>query len=224
DRAGLSTTAGFSLTVNSASSNQAPINLSLSNTSIAENLPSGTVVGTLTTTDPNPGDTFTYSLVSGTGSTDNGFFTIVDNTLRTNQAFNFEDKSSYSIRVRTDDGRGGSFERVLSIAVLDRNDAPIVATPISNRTATAGRSFRYTVPANTFFDEDVEANDDLDSLTLRATLNDGRALPNWLRFNASTGTFSGTPTSGNIGTLNIAVRAIDRAGAAASSTFTLVVR
>ncbi|WP_418903715.1 putative Ig domain-containing protein, partial [Pokkaliibacter plantistimulans] len=32
-----------------------------------------------------------------------------------------------------------------------------------------------------------------DSLTLSATLADGSALPSWLSFDASTGTFSGTP-------------------------------
>ena len=34
------------------------------------------VVGTLSTTDPDAGNTFTYTLVSGTGSTDNGAFNI----------------------------------------------------------------------------------------------------------------------------------------------------
>jgi len=224
DPGGLSTNSVFSLTVNASNPNQAPTNLTLSSTSIAENLASGAIVGTFTTTDPNPVDTFTYALVSGTGSTDNAAFTIVGNTLRTNQSFNFEEKSSYSIRVRTSDGKGGTFERVLTISVLDRNDAPIVATPLTNRTARIGRAFRYTIPTNTFFDEDVEADDENDSLTLRATLNDGRALPTWLRFNTSTGTFSGTPSASSAGTLNIMVTASDRAGASVSSTFKLVVR
>ncbi|MBW4694871.1 MAG: DUF4347 domain-containing protein [Lyngbya sp. HA4199-MV5] len=224
DRGGLSTTTSFNLTVNSGSTNQAPTNLSLSSTRIAENLASGTTVGTFTTTDPNPGDTFTYSLVSGTGSKDNAAFTIVGNTLRTTRSFNYEAQSTYSVRVRTDDGKGGVFEKVLSLTIDDANDAPIVVTPLTNRTAKVGTAFRYTVPATTFFDEDVAANDDLDWLTLRATLSDGRALPTWLRFNANTGVFSGTPTSAQVGTLSIVVRASDRAGAFVSSSFLLTIQ
>src|SRR5439155_9733233 len=59
----------FSFTV---ASNQAPTDIALSNSSVDENQPSGTTVGTLSTTDPDFGDTHTYSLVSGTGDTDNG--------------------------------------------------------------------------------------------------------------------------------------------------------
>ena len=57
--------------------NSAPTDIALTPSSVAENQPSGTTVGTLTTTDPDAGNTFTYTLVSGTGSTDNASFTIV---------------------------------------------------------------------------------------------------------------------------------------------------
>ncbi|MBW4690325.1 MAG: DUF4347 domain-containing protein [Lyngbya sp. HA4199-MV5] len=224
DRAGLSTATGFNLTVNGSNSNQAPTSLSLSNATIAENLPANAIIGSFTTTDPNVGDTFTYSLVSGTGATDNAAFTIVGNTLRTTRSFNYEAKSTYSVRVRTDDGKGGVLERVFTIRISDANDAPLVTTPLTNQRATVGRAFRYTIPASTFFDEDMAANDDLDWLTLRATLSDGRSLPSWLRFNPSTGVFSGTPTSGTVGSLSIVVKATDTKGASASSSFTLVIQ
>ena len=55
--------------------NQVPTNITLSNSAVAENQAINTVVGSLTTTDPDTGDTFTYSLVSGTGATDNSLFT-----------------------------------------------------------------------------------------------------------------------------------------------------
>ena len=60
--------------------NSAPTDIALSPSSVAENQPSGTTVGTLSTTDPDAGNTFTYTLVSGTGSTDNASFTIVGQT------------------------------------------------------------------------------------------------------------------------------------------------
>jgi hypothetical protein len=97
--------------------NQPPTNITLSATSIAENLATGTTVGTFSTTDPDAGNTFTYTLV--TGGTDNASFTINGNTLRTNAVFDFETKSTYSIRVRTTDQGGLFFERTFTITVTD---------------------------------------------------------------------------------------------------------
>ncbi|WP_196803199.1 cadherin domain-containing protein, partial [Dolichospermum circinale] len=95
--------------INVSDLNQAPTNLTLSTSTIAENQVIGTVVGNLTTTDPDTGNTFTYSLVSGTGATDNSLFTISNNQLRTNVVFDFEAKNSYSIRVKTTDQGGLSY-------------------------------------------------------------------------------------------------------------------
>ncbi|GAF86031.1 unnamed protein product, partial [marine sediment metagenome] len=44
--------------------NDVPTGISLNNSSVAENQPSGTAVGNFSTTDPDTGDTFTYSLES----------------------------------------------------------------------------------------------------------------------------------------------------------------
>lgn len=48
-----------------------PTDIGLTNLAIAENLPAGTAIGNLTTTDPTVGDTHTYSLIAGTGDFDN---------------------------------------------------------------------------------------------------------------------------------------------------------
>ncbi|MGO4486789.1 DUF4082 domain-containing protein, partial [Rhizobium sp. 2TAF27] len=57
------------------------------------------------------------------------------------------------------------------------------------------------------------------TLTYSATAADGSALPAWLAFNASTRTFSGTPTTaGNYG---VKVTATDIGGLAANETFTI---
>jgi len=63
--------------------NDDPTDIVLSSASIAENQPSGTAVGTFSTSDPDVGDAFTYSLVVGTGSTDNASFAILGNQLTT---------------------------------------------------------------------------------------------------------------------------------------------
>ncbi|MFN6174349.1 MAG: DUF4347 domain-containing protein [Dolichospermum sp.] len=102
--------------------NKAPTNLTLSTSTVAENQIIGTVVGNLSTTDPNTSDTFTYSLVTGDGATDNSLFTITNNQLKTNFVFDFEAKNSYSIRVRTTDQGELFFEKQLTIGVTDLND------------------------------------------------------------------------------------------------------
>ena len=104
--------------------NSAPTDLSLSASTVAENQPSGTAVGTFSSTDPDPGDTFTYSLAAGLGDTDNGSFTIVGDQLRTAAPFDVETKSSYSIHVRTTDSAGTFFEKTFIITVSDVNEAP----------------------------------------------------------------------------------------------------
>ncbi|MBF2085600.1 cadherin repeat domain-containing protein, partial [Thermoleptolyngbya sp. C42_A2020_037] len=83
--------------------NEAPTAINLDPQSVDENSPIGTEVGIFTTIDPDFVDTHTYTLVSGTGDTDNASFTIVGNQLRLNVSPDFETKDSYTIRVRTTD-------------------------------------------------------------------------------------------------------------------------
>jgi hypothetical protein len=97
--------------------NQTPTNLTLSNSNIGENQAIGTLIGNLSTIDPDSGNTFTYSLVTGTGSTDNALFAITGNQLQSNGIFDFETKNSYSIRVKTTDQGGLSYEKQLTIGI-----------------------------------------------------------------------------------------------------------
>ncbi len=94
-------------------------NITLSNNNIAENQAVNTVIGDFTSTDPDPGDTFIYSLVSGAGDTDNSFFTISNNQLKSNSVFDYEAKTSYSIRVRTTDQDGQFYEKQLTVNVTN---------------------------------------------------------------------------------------------------------
>ncbi len=97
--------------------NQPPTDILLSSNSIAENQTINTVVGTLSSTDPNAGDTFIYNLVSGDGSTNNGSFNISGNQLRTSEVFDYETKNSYAIRIRTTDQGGQFFEKAFTITI-----------------------------------------------------------------------------------------------------------
>jgi len=124
DQGGLWTEKQFTISVTDV--NEPPTDVTLSGTNVAENEPSGTTVGDLSTTDPDSGNTFAYSLVAGPGSTDNNWFAIVGNQLRTAASFDYEAKDSYSIRVRSTDQEGLWTEKQFTIGVGNVNEAPVV--------------------------------------------------------------------------------------------------
>ncbi|MDB9824167.1 cadherin domain-containing protein, partial [Flavobacteriaceae bacterium] len=124
------TTPAVSITV----LNSTPTDISLSSSSVEENVSTGTTVGGFTSTDVDAGDTFTYTLVDGDGATDNASFSISGANLLTAAALDFETKSSYSIRVQTSDGTA-SYEKSFSITVTDVNDAPTDIRFITNTAA-----------------------------------------------------------------------------------------
>ncbi|MDC5698472.1 Ig-like domain-containing protein [Intrasporangium calvum] len=111
----------FTFTV---SANSAPTDITLSPASVQENQPSGTTVGTLGTIDSDPGDTFTYSLVSGTGDTDNARFAIIGDTLTTAGGLDFETTSTLSVRVRTTDSAGAHVDKAFTVTVINVNESP----------------------------------------------------------------------------------------------------
>ena len=154
DSANQSTEKVFTVTINDV--NEAPTDIALSNASVAENQPSGTSVGTFSTTDPDAGDTFTYALVSGTGSGDNGAFQITGSTLQTNQSFDFEAKNSYSIRVRSTDSANHSTEKQFTITITNVNDAP---TDIALSSASVAENQPSGTTVGTFSTTDQDAGD-----------------------------------------------------------------
>ncbi|MDQ6525251.1 cadherin domain-containing protein [Nocardioides sp. LHD-245] len=125
DQGGLTFEKQFTVTVTNAAENAAPTNLSLSDLSVAENEPVNTAVGSLSATDPDVGDTHTFTLVAGTGSADNASFTISGTGLRTSAVFDFEAKASYAVRVRVTDQGGLTFEKSFTVTVTNVNEAPV---------------------------------------------------------------------------------------------------
>jgi RHS repeat-associated protein len=115
--------------------NESPNNLVVLPTVILENSPSDTIVGTITSTDPDLGNSFTYSLVDGTGNGDNSKFAIVDDKLVIKNLPNYETQASYTLRLKTTDAGGLSYEKQVTVNVTDANEAPL-ALNITNTTVT----------------------------------------------------------------------------------------
>ena len=214
DAAGNVSTTSNSITVTTAS---APSDIALSNSSIAENSAANTAIGTLSATDINSGDTFTYTLVSGTGSTDNASFSIIGNSLRSAASFDFETKSNYSIRIRVTDSTSLTFEKAFTINVTNVNEsAPnnillssqtiaensMANTVIGTLSATdpdAAQTFSFSLPTHVGDNSAFNIN----GTSLRAT--------NPLNFEAKS-------------SYNVTLRVTDQGGLSFDKSFTITVR
>ncbi len=112
----------FAVTVNNI--NELPYDIILSSSAVNENVTLSSAVANLSSLDGDIGNAHTYSLVAGAGSTNNTSFSILGSQLITAAALNFEVKNSYSIRIETNDGNGGSYQKAFTIAVNDVNESP----------------------------------------------------------------------------------------------------
>ncbi|MEC4266955.1 cadherin repeat domain-containing protein, partial [Flagellimonas halotolerans] len=99
-----------------------PTDISISQNTIQENNVAGQVVGSFSTSDADVSDTHDYAIVSGSGDTDNASFTINGGNLEAVEVFDYETKTSYSIRISTKDPEGNSFEKIFTINILDDTD------------------------------------------------------------------------------------------------------
>ncbi|MCY3650552.1 MAG: putative Ig domain-containing protein, partial [Acidimicrobiaceae bacterium] len=97
------------------------------------------------------------------------------------------------------------------------NAAPTVDNPIPDQSATAGEAFSYAFAATAFSDPEGG------TLTYTATKGDGTALPPWLAFTPSLRIFSGTPGSGDAGTVSVKVTATDSGSLSVEDTFDITV-
>ena len=156
DTGGLSYEKALIISVNDLIENTAPTNISLSASSLNENNAAGASIGTLSSTDAEVNDTFTYTLVSGTGNTDNGSFTITGNTLNTSVVFDYESKTSYSIRVRSTDAGGLSYEKAFTIGVNNVNENP---TNISLSASSLNENNAAGASIGTLSSTDADVND-----------------------------------------------------------------
>ena len=89
-----------------ANEDENPTDIILSNSRFSENVPSGSSIATLYSVDPDEEESFSYDLVTGDGGEDNSAFTIDGDQLIINESPNFEQKSTYNIRLRTKDLSG----------------------------------------------------------------------------------------------------------------------
>jgi PKD repeat protein len=97
-----------------------PQNISLTATSIAENLPVNTTIGSVSVQDS--GDAGPHALVLG--GPDSAAFAISGTNLVSNRIFNYESKSSFSITIKATDRNNLSYTKTFTITITNVNDPP----------------------------------------------------------------------------------------------------
>ena len=188
--------------------------------SVDENSAAGTNVGSaFTATDPDEGDTVTYSL----SGTDAASFEIGSSsgqiTTRTGVAYNYEARSSYSLTVEASDGTLSDTIAV-TVSLNDVAEAPTVSDTSAFKThyATVGSTFTLTLPA-----ADANSGDGGPYTYILwhkgAGKNFATEAVNGLSFDAATRTLSGTPEAEGTWQLNYVVHDGDDNRNAAADAF-----
>ena len=113
-----------SFTVSLNNLNEAPEDLTLSGSSVAENAANGIAVGIVAASDPDSGESFTYTLADDAGGRfaidpTSGQITVADGS-----QLDFDSDSSHGITVRVADASGLTYTETFSIAVTDQPDNP----------------------------------------------------------------------------------------------------
>ena len=155
-----------------------PHDIVVSDSSIDENLPAGSVVGTLSASD-TVGDVLRFTLVDDA----EGRFAVDAATgiVTTTRGLNFEAAANYAIVARVTDSAGLFSEQALTIAVGDVNEAPVAAADaIAVDEDAASENLWAQLLGN---DVDVDAGD---TLTISAV--DASATLGSLVFDAATQT------------------------------------
>ncbi len=99
----------------------------------------------------------------------------------------------------------------LDITVTGTNDAPVLLKTMADLHINFNKGFWFQLPNGVFADPDKG-----DTLVYSATLANGSALPSWLKFDAATGTFSGTAPK-QVQSLDVRLTATDKATGAGTN-------
>jgi len=119
----------------------------------------------------------------------------------------------YTFQLSVSDGRGGTASSAVTLTVEDQ--APYANGTTDDQTIHAGTSFS--------FNADCFSDDDNDPLTLSARVGNSTSLPSWLKFDRSTGNFSGTAPN-VCGDYTVHVTASDGFGGTATNDFLIQIQ
>ena len=126
----------------------------ISNDSISENNANIIEVALLSSVSQDVSASYSYSLVSGNGSSDNTSFSIVNNKLNFTSTSNYEVKKTYLVRISAKNTLNQSFEKEFIINIKDENDNP-TAIQLSNNIIAENAGANFTIGNLSTIDQDV---------------------------------------------------------------------
>ncbi|HWV14449.1 MAG TPA: putative Ig domain-containing protein [Cellvibrio sp.] len=166
--------------------------------------------------DVDVGDTLSYSATLAGGAPLPSWLSFDAATRTFSGTPDNSQVGNLSIQVTASDGKGGSVSDTFTLVVINTPDAPVVAHPLQNKSVIITEYFNFSIPADTFHD------DDGDSLTYSVHLSGGGTLPAWLTFDPATLSFSGIAPKSALGKLiSLEVSVDDGHGGSVSSSFAL---
>ena len=124
----------FTVTVSDV--NEAPFNIVLSNSTIAENVNVGTVIGGLTAEDEDASESFVFRIVSGNVGL-NGTDVV------TVGAIDFETTPSFDFTAEVEDKGGLTFQKTFTITVTDVEEGQLSITQIAMESTAPARNQRF---------------------------------------------------------------------------------
>lgn len=191
--------------------NDSPVLITISNASINENVPAGTVVGSLSTKDQDK-DTSLYSFAI-TGS-DYLNFDIIGNQLVLKKSLDFETQNIFYLDIISDDQRGGNVTEKLTVFVLDVNENPVISkNAVSNTVDFVFSDFSNNVSMV----GKVEATDVDANTILTFEMVPGQQVPFTISADGTV-SFDGTVGSNNKTSYSFAVKVTDNGMPALSDT------
>ena len=200
DETGLSIEKDFTIEVSDIP--EAPEGITLGDSTINENLPSGSIVGQLTPQDPDTTDEYEFKLISGDGDANNNLFSVERDELKTKASFDYETKALYSVRIQVQDSTGATWDGPLIISVLDANDPPDEVT-LDNLTVVGGVTDQLV---GSLSGSDVDTSD---NHVFSLVGGEGDQDNSLFKINANK-LMTSSPIDGTSSTRNIRIRATDK--------------
>ena len=197
--------------------NEAPTDVAFSAATVNDGAGPGTVVGTATAQDPNPGDTFTYSLTDDAG----GLFAIDGATgeITVTGTIDYTVSSTHSITIQVED-KGGLTSTFTK--TIDVNDAPSgaagrIVLPSGHTAALTGAVGFSDPNAGDVLSYEVSNAASHDPITGVYTMASGATVS----FSADSGEYVYTPGAGT--PENVTVKATDQFGLSSERVLTVTV-
>lgn len=213
DNRGFKFARAFDITIGDL--NESPSDVALSNTTVLENQPAGTLVGELTAIDQDTADEHVFSVTGAPAATE--AFSISGNQLITSRVLDFESQSEFNVLVKATDIAGLSIEKSFVVSVFDSNDAP-TSIVLGEDSIAEELPPGSLVGAFQAVDEDID-----DELVFSFVVGEGDSDNGRFRIEANELVTNERLDFESASNLSIRVKAEDLAGASIERTFEISV-